>query len=135
MDCSVIYYAARKTSFCEKTLRRCLSPLHLRISSACFTNSARELGDRLIEAFGSCGVCAVVGGTDFSDGRSVVRIISNAAARSKPELLRRLPNPEGDDGFVLRAGGQLLVLLPDDPAQLEEMLRGKLSDFIKNSIQ
>ena len=24
MDCSVIYYAARKTSFCEKALNRCL---------------------------------------------------------------------------------------------------------------
>ena len=133
MDCSVIYYAARKTSFCEKTLRRCLSPLHLRISSACFTNSARELGDRLIEAFGSCGVCAVVGGTDFSAGRSVVRIISNAAASSRPETVRKLPCGDGC-GYLLRAGGQLLLLLPDDPARIEEILRGDLSDYIRNTI-
>ena len=58
MDCSVIYYAARKTSFCEKALNRCLSPLHLRISSACFANGAQQLGERLIEASGSCRVRA-----------------------------------------------------------------------------
>ena len=80
MDCSVIFYSARKTSFCEKALRKCLAPLHLRISTACFANGARQLGERLIEAFSSNEICVVVGGEGFSDDRSVTRIISNAAA-------------------------------------------------------
>ena len=62
MDCSVIFYSARKTSFCEKALRKCLAPLHLRISTACFANGARQLGERLIEAFSSNEICVVVGG-------------------------------------------------------------------------
>ncbi|MER2081599.1 MAG: hypothetical protein ABS876_08775 [Ruminococcus sp.] len=135
MDCSVIYYSARKTSVCEKALGRAAAPLGLRVAFIRFATDASALGECLREAFRQHAVCFVVGGLGFSDFRSVSGILANAAARSKPELLRRLPNPEGDDGFVLRAGGQLLVLLPDDPAQLEEMLRGKLSDFIKNSIQ
>jgi len=53
MDCSVIFYSARKTSFCEKALRKCLAPLHLRISTACYANGDRQLGERLIEAISS----------------------------------------------------------------------------------
>ena len=133
MDCSVIYYAARKTSLCEKTLNRCLSQLRLRISSACFANGAQQLGERLIEAFKTNGICIVVGGTEFSDDRSVTRIISNAAASSKPETVRRLPC-SGGFGYMLRAGNQLLLLLPDDPAVIDEILRGDLSEYITNTI-
>ena len=98
MDCSVIYYAARKTSFCEKALNRCLSPLHLRISSACFANGAQQLGERLIEALSTNGICAVVGGMEFTDERAVTRIISNAAASSRPETVRKLPCTGGCSG-------------------------------------
>ena len=124
MDCSVIYYAARKTSFCEKALNRCLSPLHLRISSACFANGAQQLGERLIEAFRTNGICAVVGGMEFTDERAVTRI---------PETVRKLPCT-GGCGYLLRAGSQLLLLLPDDPGRIEEILRGDLSDYIRNTI-
>ena len=133
MDCSVIYYAARKTSFCEKALNRCLSPLHLRISSACFANGAQQLGERLIEAWSTNGICAVVGGMEFTDERAVTRIISNAAASSRPETVRKLPCT-GGCGYLLRAGSQLLLLLPDDPGRIEEILRGDLSDYIRNTI-
>ena len=125
MDCSVIYYAARKTSFCEKALNRCLSPLHLRISSACFANGAQQLGERLIEALSTNGICAVVGGMEFTDERAVTRIIS--------ETVRKLPCT-GGCGYLLRAGSQLLLLLPDDPGRIEEILRGDLSDYIRNTI-
>ena len=133
MDCSVIFYSARKTSFCEKALRKCLAPLHLRISTACFANGARQLGERLIEAFSSNEICVVVGGEGFSDDRSVTRIISNAAASSRPETVRRLPCRSGC-GYLLRAGGQLLLLLPDEPESIEEILRGDVSDYIRNTI-
>ena len=134
MDCSLIYYSARKTSLCEKALRRSAASLGLRIASSCFANDPRSLGERLSEAFGRCGVCFVAGGLGFSDSRSLSRILSNGAARSQPDLLRRLPNENGDDGFVLRAGGQLLVLLPDEPEQIERLLGGKLSELIRSSV-
>ncbi len=108
MDCSVIYYAARKTSFCEKALN-------------------------LIEAFRTNGICAVVGGMEFTDERAVTRIISNAAASSRLETVRKLPCT-GGCGYLLRAGSQLLLLLPDDPGRIEEILRGDLSDYIRNTI-
>ena len=134
MDCSVIYYAARKTSFCEKTLKRCFSPLHWRISTAGFANGAQDLGERLIAAFDSGEICVVVGGLNFSDDRSAVRIISHAAVNSQPDLVRR-QLCRGGCGYLLCAGGQLLLLLPDEPAQIEEIMCGNISKFIRNAIR
>ena len=135
MDCSVIYYSARKTSLCEKALRRGTASMGLRLASSCFATDAKSLGDRLREAFSRGRVCLVAGGLGFSDHRALSRILSNAAARSQPDLLRRLPNEDGDDGYLLRAGDMLLVLLPDEPDQLERLLSGRLSEFIRKSIQ
>ena len=135
MDCSVIYYSARKTSLCEKALRRGTASMGLRIASSCFATDAQTLGEKLREAFLRGSVCFVAGGLGFTDRRSVSGILANAAARSKPDLLRRLPNGDGDDGYLLRAGSMLLVLLPDEPEQLERMLGGRLNEFIRKSIK
>ena len=94
-----------------------------------------ERFEKLREAFAHSGVCFVIGGLGFSDSRSLSGIIAHAAFRSQPDLIRRLPNSDGDDGYLLRAGGRLLVLLPDEPEQLEKLLGGILHDFIQRSIQ
>ena len=62
MDCSVIYYSARKTSLCEKALRRGTASLGLRMASTCFATDAKSLGERLREAFQRGRVCFVAGG-------------------------------------------------------------------------
>ncbi|MBR1482009.1 MAG: hypothetical protein IJ598_03460 [Ruminococcus sp.] len=133
MDCSLIFYAARKTSLCEKTLRKGFAPLGVRVASSCFANSAQTLGERLCEAFGSHQIAVIIGGLDFTDDRSIVGIISRAAAGSHPELVRRLPHPDGG-GYLLRAGSQLLLLLPDEPSRVETILRGTLADYMKTTV-
>ena len=45
MDCSVIYYSARKTSLCEKALRRGTASMGLRLASSCFATDAKSLGE------------------------------------------------------------------------------------------
>lgn len=135
MDCSVICYAARRTALCEKAIRRAAASMGLRVASSCYATDAAALGEKLREAFAHSGVCFVTGGLGFSDSRSLSGIIAHAAFRSQPDLIRRLPNSDGDDGYILRAGGRLLVLLPDEPAQLEKLLGGILHDFIQRSIQ
>ena len=66
MDCSVIYYSARKTSLCEKALRRGTASLGLRMASTCFATDAKSLGERLREAFQRGRVCFVAGGLGFA---------------------------------------------------------------------
>ena len=131
MKCTIIYYSARKTSFCEKALKKAFPEMGLNLISAVFATMRSTLGEELKKAFEACDVVFTVGGLEFEDNRSVRDIISQASAGSKPSLCRRLENPGGDDGYLVRAENQLLVMLPDEPLQIEEMTRGVLADYIK----
>ena len=131
MNCTIVYYSARKTSFCEKALKKAFHEMGLNLISAVFATMRSSLGEELKKAFEACDVVFTVGGLEFEDNRSVRDIISQASAGSKPTLCRRLENPGGDDGYLLRAGSQLLVMLPDEPLQIEEMTRGVFADYIK----
>ena len=131
MNCTIIYYSARKTSFCEKALKKGFSALGLNFTSAVFATKREALGEALINAFSGADIVFTVGGLEFRDSRSVRDIISQAAAASKPTLCRKLKNEKGDDGFLLRAGNQHLVMLPDEPEQIEAIMQGVLGSYLK----
>lgn len=131
MDCKIVFYSARKTSLCERALKKSLLPLQLSLAGAKFATSAEALGRELTDALGTCDVVFVIGGLEFGDSRSAESIIASAAARSNPSVIRRLRNENGDDGVLLCAGRQTLVLLPDEPQQLEQMMKGSLTAFLR----
>ncbi len=61
MNCSIVYYTARKTSLCEKALRRRLPELGLNLSKAVFATKREALGDALIEGFSHADMVFTVG--------------------------------------------------------------------------
>lgn len=132
MECSIVYYTARKTSLCEKQLKRSFSELGLTLGSAAFAAGREALGKELTRAFAASDMVCTVGGLTFGDSRGIRNIVSQAAAGSRPSLCRRLKNDSGDDGYLIRAGKQLLMLLPDEPSQIEAMLRGATAAYIKS---
>ena len=131
MKSSIIYYTARKTSFCEKALKKSFAQMGLALHSAVFANDKKALGEALTAAFTQSDAVFTVGGLAFEDSRSIRDIISQAAAGSDPSVCRRIKNDRGDDGYFIRAGKQVLVMLPDEPEQIEAMTRGALTAAIK----
>ena len=131
MECSIVYYSARKTSYCEKALKKCFSELGLNLGSAVFATEREKLGRALTREFKTSDAVFIVGGLAFEDSRGIRDIVSHAAAASSPGLCRRLKNTQGDDGFLIQAGRQILVMLPDEPAQIEEIMRGELAGYIR----
>ena len=133
MDCTLILYAARKTSLCERALAKSLQPLDLRIRKTVFSVGAKGLGKQLRLAFSRDDICFVVGGMSFSDDRDIRSILAGAAASSQPELVRRLKNPSGEDGLLLRCGRQHLILLPDEPEAIAELLKDTLGKYLSTT--
>ncbi len=131
MDCRIIFYAARKTSFCERALRKSFSELNLSLTDVSFATDRGSLGDGLIEAFKRCDVVFVIGGLGFHDSRAIQSIISHAVKDSVVDDYKKLKNDSGNDGYILRAQNQLLVLLPDEPEQIEAVMQGPVSGYIK----
>lgn len=130
MNCRLVFFAARKTSFCERALQKSFSELDLELVKTCFATDSEQLGVELTDAFKKLNVVFVVGGLGFDDEKGIKSIISRALCETPVNDCKKLKNECGDDGYVIRAANQLLVLLPDEPAQIEEIMHGPLKKYI-----
>lgn len=133
MNCRLVFFAARKTSFCERALQKSFSELDLELVKTCFATDSEQLGVELTDAFKKLNVVFVVGGLGFDDEKGIKSIISRALCETPVNDCKKLKNEYGDDGYVIRAANQLLVLLPDEPAQIEEIMHGPLKKYIKEN--
>lgn len=131
MDYKIVFYSAQKTSLCERALKKCLSANQLNHSGSAFAVKNEAMGEQLINALNACDIVFLIGGLEFTDRRSAVYIIENAAADCEPELVKKLKGIDGRDGYMLKSGGKLMVLLPDNPEQIEAIVSGELSGYLK----
>lgn len=130
MNCRLVFFAARKTSFCERALQKSFSELDLELVKTCFTTDSEQLGNELTDAFKKLNVVFVVGGLGFDDEKGIKSIISRALCETPVNDCKKLKNENGDDGYVVRAANQILILLPDEPEQIESIMQGPLRKYI-----
>ena len=135
MDYKIVFYSAQKTSLCERTLKKCLSANQLSHSGSGFATKNEALGRQLIDALGACDIVFLIGGLDFSDRRNAVSIIENAASDCETELIKKLRGIDGHDGYMLKSGGKLMILLPDDPACIEAIAQAELSGYLRSFVK
>ena len=67
VECKTIFYSARKTSLCERALKKSFSELDLDMSDISFAADRESLCNALTEAFGECNIVFVIGGLGFGD--------------------------------------------------------------------
>lgn len=130
MNCRLVFFAARKTSFCERALQKSFSELDLELVKTCFATNSEQLGNELTDAFKKLNVVFVVGGLGFDDEKGIKSIISRALCETPVNDCKKLKNENGDDGYVVRAANQILILLPDEPEQIESIMQGPLRKYI-----
>lgn len=130
MNCRLVFFAARKTSFCERALQKSFSELDLELVKTCFATDSEQLGNELTDAFKKLNVVFVVGGLGFNDEKGIKSIISRALCETPVNDCKKLKNENGDDGYVVRAANQILILLPDEPEQIESIMQGPLRKYI-----
>lgn len=130
MNCRLVFFAARKTSFCERALQKSFSELDLELVKTCFATGSEQLGNELTDAFKKLNVVFVVGGLGFDDEKGIKSIISRALCETPVNDCKKLKNENGDDGYVVRAANQILILLPDEPEQIESIMQGPLRKYI-----
>lgn len=131
VECKTVFYSARKTSLCERALKKSFSEIELDMSDISFAADRESLCNALTEAFTECNIVFVIGGLGFGDERDVKSIVSRLIKSSCVDDCKKLKNPMGDDGYVIRADSQMLVLLPDEPEQIEAIMQGAITGYIK----
>lgn len=130
MNCGVVFYDARKTSACERALKKRFSELDLTLTDTLFATNSVGLGEILISLFDKSDVVFVIGGLGFSDNRGIKNIISRAMYDAEVDEIKKLNNDFGDDGYVLKSKNQFLVLLPDEPEQIDSVMDGPVGKYI-----
>ena len=131
VECKTIFYSARKTSLCERALKKSFSELDLDMNDISFAADRGSLCNVLTDSFGECNIVFVIGGLGFGDERDVKKIVSRLIKSSCVDDCKKLKNPTGDDGYVVRADSQMLVLLPDEPEHIEAIMQGAITGYIK----
>ena len=122
MDCRIVFCSAKKTAYCERTIKKLLSSSGIRLKGTSFSVDAGGLGEQLCAALKECRAVFVVGGRDLDIERNPAEILSRAISAERVDDCKRIKNNGGADGYYLKAGDSSLVLLPDDPKQIKEML-------------
>lgn len=131
VECKTVFYSARKTSLCERALKKSFSELYLDMGDISFAADKGSLCNALTEAFTECNIVFVIGGLGFGDERDIKKIVSCLVKSSCVDDCKKLKNTLGDDGYVIRAQHQMLVLLPDEPEQIEAIMQGAIAGYIK----
>lgn len=130
MNCELIFYYSSKTNLCEKTLKKSLAELDLNFLGSKFATAPEKLGENVTKIFEKTNVLFIIGGFT-SDKNGIKNVLSKVLATKSPDDLKKLQNPlSSRDGYLVRQGGQLLIALPDEPAEIEAIMSGPLKNYI-----
>lgn len=131
MTGELIFYAARKTSLCEKSLRKSFSELDLIADDAKFAADCKSLGELVAGSLRNNDIVFVTGGLDIGGNTDSSKVFARAFAENPPKEIKKLKNSSGSDGYVFASDSQVIVLLPDEPQQIESIMNGALRGFLK----
>ncbi len=133
MKCNLVFYLARKTSYCEKTLKKSISEFGAELNTVCASTNPLMLGEKLTEALRTCNLVFIIGGLGFSGENRLSDVLSRALASTKVNIsdVKKLSNTVGKNfGYLIRSGNQLIVALPDNPEELNSMLSPQVKKYI-----
>lgn len=131
MNCELVFYLATKTNLCEKAVTECVSDMNLRLSPAKYATTPSKLGELVIDAFERADVLIIVGGLSSIDSKGIENVLSRALAGKNPDELKKLKNPLSPcDGYLVRKGSQLMIVLPDEPNAVRAIMSGGLERYL-----
>ncbi|MDO5123051.1 MAG: molybdopterin-binding protein [Eubacteriales bacterium] len=136
MKTDLIFYLARRTSYCEKALKKQLTPLGINFNSVAASTTPAQLGKKLTESFKRCNLVFIIGGLGFTGKNSLGEVLSGALSTTRvtADNVKKLKNELGKQyGYVIRCGNQTIVALPDKPEELSKMFSPALVGYLKST--
>ena len=136
MNCHIIFYMARKTGLCEKALITALQNLQLKPKKTLFATNPTQFGENLICSLTETNIVFTLGGLFSTDNQGIENVLSSALSKHHPEEVKKLRNNLSDyDGYVIRQGCQLIIVLPDEPEEISEFFNGPLQEYLTDYIK
>lgn len=136
MKCDLIFYLARKTSYCEKALKKQLEGIGMGLNTVTASTTPLMLGEKLIASLSRCNLVFIIGGLGFSGKNGLTDVLSKALSATKvtPSDIKKLRNDAGKQyGYLIRCGKQNIVAFPDKPEELTQMFSPALVNYLKET--
>ena len=136
MKYNLIFYISKKTSYCEKAVRRALSTIGGEVHRITSTVTPVALGEEVSRSLKICPLTVIVGGFGSMEDDNLATVLSRVFSNSSLTLenMRKLSAKSGEEGYIIRYKTQILLALPDSPRDIEEMFSEELLKYIGEKI-
>ena len=135
MRYDLIFYLAKKTSYCEKRLRASLRPIGALPNRVVSATSPTALGEEVTHGLRLCPLVVIVGGLSSAGQENLATVLSRVFSNSTLTLdnMRRLTS-DSAAGYIVRCKGQALLALPDSPDEIENLLTPDLLKYLSDKV-
>lgn len=135
MNCHIIFYMAKKTSLCEKALKKSIDTFSIHSEKTIFATSPKQLGSSLINALSVSNIVFTVGGLSDFDEASIENVFSNALSKHPEAEVKKLRNTISDNhGYLITQGCQAIIALPDEPDEISNILNKSVQEYLQKHI-
>lgn len=133
MRYDIIFYLSKRTSYCEKKLKKELEKIDLKVNRIMSCTSPTELGKLTCDSLNLNNMVILIGGLS-SDGDNNMSVILSRVMSSSNLTLKnaRKINSSSQTGFIISYKKQIILALPDDQNAIEEMMNDRFLEYIKN---
>lgn len=129
MDYELIYYTAGKTAEVERVLDKNLSQMGLSHSAGEAATTTSELANALAKSLKKSQLIFVIGGLN-NGYDSTDKVLSKILVTNDSNVFSKRVDGEKNSGYIIRAIGQTIVILPDEPDEVSNILKnGIISDL------
>lgn len=136
MKYNLIFYLAKKTSYCEKALRKALEPIGGEAHLITNATSPVELGAQVSRSLRICPLTVIIGGFNSYEDDNLRTVLSRVFSNSPLTLenMRRLSSQSGGEGYIVRDRNQILLAFPDNPSDVTEMCSDELLAYMSDKL-
>lgn len=135
MRYDIIFYISKRTSYCEKKLKKELAKIDLEINRVLSCTTPKELGESVCSSLNLNNMAVIIGGLSENGESNTSVILSHVLSSSNLSLKNvRKINSAGKTGYVISYKKQMILALPDDQNVIEEMMSDKFLGYISSKL-
>ena len=136
MKYNLIFYLSKKTSYCEKALKKALSPIGGEAHQITSATTPVDLGTQVSRSLRICPLTVIIGGFNSFEDDNLRVVLSRVFSNSKLTLanMRKLSTDGGSEGYIVRDRNQILLAFPDSPDDITEMCSEELLAYIGSKL-
>lgn len=133
MKYDILFYKSRKTSYCQKALKKKLSEINMNVNRIIASVAPTKLGETLCESLTLCNCVIIIGGFSINDDENLSTVLSRAMSNSGLNLnnVRKLKGAIYD-GYVIKLNKQMIIALPDNPEEIEFLLNDSFLTYVRS---